>query len=107
MRFEKKAQTSTPAGSPPPPAPPPNGTGSDGQHPRFLCGATEISIYVFGTPDRRRTIFYLAENCRIPIFRIGARLHARPSTIDAWVKEQEEKGWRGINDNGNDGHNKD
>ncbi len=75
----------TPASSPPP-----DSLGDD-----VLHGAAEIAEFLFGDRRLRRKVYHLAETSRLPVFRYGARLNARRSTLLKWIAEQEQRGWRG------------
>jgi hypothetical protein len=55
----------------------------------LLEGADQIAEFLFGDATRRRKIYHLAEKCRLPVFRLGAVLHARRSTLMKWITEQE------------------
>ena len=55
----------------------------------LLEGAAEIAAFLFGDSARRRTIFHLAHSDELPIFRMGATICARRSTILAWRRERE------------------
>lgn len=57
----------------------------------LLHGAASIAAFIFGRSDtkNRRAVYHLAENSRLPVFRLGATVCARRSTITAWVSEQE------------------
>ena len=55
----------------------------------LLRGADEIAGFMFGDPAERRKIYHLAENSRLPVFRLGALLCARKSTLLTWIEEQE------------------
>jgi len=55
----------------------------------ILRGADKIAEFLFGDPGERRKIYYLAEKCRLPVFRFGAVLCARKSTLLEWIAEQE------------------
>lgn len=59
----------------------------------LLEGAAKISKYVFGCSGKkaRRKIYYLAQKCRFPVFRLGSVLCARKSVVLGWIKGQEER----------------
>ena len=59
----------------------------------LLRGADEIADFVFGDARQRRKVYHLAETSRIPIFRLGSMLCARPSVLMAWIASQEGRGW--------------
>ena len=74
-----------------PPPPPTSGKLAED----VLHGAEEIADFLFGDRRLRRKVYYLAESSRLPVFRYGARLNARRSTLLQWIADQEQKGWRG------------
>jgi hypothetical protein len=47
----------------------------------LLMGAAAISMFMFGTPDDRRKVYWMAESGQLPVFRLGAVLCARRSSI--------------------------
>jgi hypothetical protein len=55
----------------------------------LLQGADQIAHFLFGDRARRRRVYHLAENSRLPVFRIGALLCGRKSSLLAWIAEQE------------------
>lgn len=57
-----------------------------------LKGASEIANFLFGTPSRRREVYYLTETSSLPIFKLGAMICARRSTLEAWIASQEQQG---------------
>ncbi len=59
----------------------------------LLRGADEIADFLFGDARQRRKVYHLAETSRIPIFRLGSMLCARPSVLMAWIASQEGRGW--------------
>jgi hypothetical protein len=61
----------------------------------LLQGANQIAHFLFGDPARRRRVYHLAENSRLPVFRIGALLCGRKSSLLAWIAEQERRSIRG------------
>ena len=60
-----------------------------------LHGAAEIAEFLYGDRQQRRKVYHLAETSRLPVFRYGARLKARRSTLLSWIADQERRGWRG------------
>lgn len=54
----------------------------------ILIGPKAIAKYLNLT---ERQVRWLDQNRRIPTFRIGRRIAARVSTIQAWFTEQEQK----------------
>ena len=61
----------------------------------LLQGADQIAHFLFGDRARRRRVYHLAENSRLPVFRIGALLCGRKSSLLAWIAEQEQHSIRG------------
>jgi hypothetical protein len=59
----------------------------------LLRGADEIADFLFGDARQRRKVYHLAETSRIPVFRLGSKLCARPSVLMAWIASQEGRGW--------------
>jgi hypothetical protein len=57
----------------------------------MIEGAAAIAEFIFRSPHPRyrRKIYYLAENSKIPIMRLGSRLCLRPSTYKSWIAGQE------------------
>ena len=55
----------------------------------LLCGAGEIAGFLYGDPGRRRRIYDLAERGLLPVFRLGAVLHARKSVLADYIAQQE------------------
>lgn len=58
----------------------------------ILEGAAEIAAFLFGDGKQRRRIYWLVQNQRLPVFRIGQTICARPSTLRQWISEQEAAG---------------
>jgi len=57
----------------------------------LLRGADEIAEFIFGTRESRRKVYYLAECCRLPVFRLGSTLCARRSVLLNWIAGQENR----------------
>lgn len=55
----------------------------------LLCGAGEIAEFLYGDPGRRRRIYHPAERGGLPVFRLGAVLHARKSVLADYIAQQE------------------
>lgn len=55
----------------------------------ILTGADQIAGFIYGNPKKRRQVYHLAENAKLPVFRMGATICARKSTILHWIAEQE------------------
>ncbi len=60
--------------------------------PDLLRGADQIAEFMFGTPMERRKIYHLADTKKLPVFRLGALLCARKSTLLTWIEAQEQAG---------------
>jgi hypothetical protein len=56
-----------------------------------LVGAAAISGFMFGRPQDRRRVYYLAERKRLPVFHLGAVICARRSVLVSWISNQEAK----------------
>lgn len=55
----------------------------------ILKGAASIAAFLLGSPSRRREIYYLVERRGLPVFRLGAMICARRSTLMDWMARQE------------------
>jgi hypothetical protein len=57
----------------------------------LLYGARAIAAYMLGDDDEsaRRKIYHLANSDALPLFRMGAVICGRRSTLSAWVAQQE------------------
>lgn len=55
----------------------------------LLRGGDEIAEFMFGDPEKRRKVYYLAERKLIPAFRMGDILCARRSTLLEHIRKQE------------------
>lgn len=60
--------------------------------PDVLKGAGAIAEFLFGSRARRREVYYLAEKSCLPVFKLGAMICARRSTLEAWIVRQERQG---------------
>jgi len=58
----------------------------------LLEGADEIRKFLYGDRKTKRSIYYLAEHSRLPVFRLGTKLCARRSVLLAYIAEQELNG---------------
>ncbi|MGJ0505760.1 MAG: DNA-binding protein [Methylocystis sp.] len=54
-----------------------------------LDGADEIAVFLFGDPKKRRRVYHLIERGELPVFRLGAGIHARKSVLLAFIAERE------------------
>jgi hypothetical protein len=57
----------------------------------FLEGAEAIAEFLYKSKEHRRKIYYLAERCRLPIFRLGSVLCARKSVLIQFIEDQENR----------------
>ena len=55
----------------------------------LLRGANEIATFLFGAAKERRKIYHLARTGSLPVFKLGAILCARKSSLMTWIEEQE------------------
>ena len=55
----------------------------------LMRGAEAIAEFMFGDPRRRRQVYHLVHRGELPVFRLGATLCARRSTLIAWIEAQE------------------
>jgi hypothetical protein len=60
----------------------------------LLRGAEEIAGFLYGDRTQRLKVYHLAETSRLPVFRIGSKLHARRSVMMEWIASQERRGWQ-------------
>jgi hypothetical protein len=58
----------------------------------LLVGAEAIARFVFGTPEKRRTIYWLADIGDLPTFRLGSMICARRSTLLKHLADREQQG---------------
>lgn len=59
-----------------------------------IVGAENISVVIYGETEGRREgnirrIYHAISKKELPTFRLGGRVHARKSTILAWIAAQE------------------
>jgi len=57
----------------------------------LLRGAGAIAEFLFGDAGERRKVYHLSETSNLPVFKLGALLCARRSTLLEWVADQERK----------------
>ena len=63
----------------------------------LLEGSYKIAAFMFGDASKanRRKVYYLASDVksgnRLPIFRLGATICARKSTLIQWIAAQENR----------------
>lgn len=72
-------------------APNPNNLSED-----LLIGADAIADFLFGDPNKRRQVYHLAQTNQLPIFKLGASLCARRSTLLSCIQDKEK--WKGAGD---------
>ncbi|WP_245293423.1 helix-turn-helix domain-containing protein [Methylobacterium sp. CCH5-D2] len=59
-----------------------------------IVGAENIAVVIYGETEGRREgnvrrIYHAISKKELPTFRLGGRVHARRSTILAWIERQE------------------
>lgn len=54
----------------------------------LLRGADQIAAYV---GFEKRKVYHLADRGHLPLFRMGAIICARKSTLNTWIADQERK----------------
>jgi hypothetical protein len=54
---------------------------STGPQPDLLVGASAIAMFLFGSKQKRRAIYRLVEERKLPVFALGGTLYARRSTL--------------------------
>jgi hypothetical protein len=57
----------------------------------ILEGAQEIATFVWGNETPARKAYRAIGPRGLPVFHIGNRIHARKSTLIAWIQAQEPK----------------
>jgi hypothetical protein len=62
--------------------------------PTILHGANAIATFLFGDdPGGRRKVYHLVSEVpatdRLPVFRLGGVICARPNTLLSWITERE------------------
>lgn len=62
------------------------------RQPDVMKGAAAIAAFLFGESGRRREVYYLVERASLPVFKLGAMICARRSTLEGWIKGQEQRG---------------
>ncbi|CAA7620413.1 conserved hypothetical protein [Candidatus Terasakiella magnetica] len=55
----------------------------------ILEGADQIASFIYGSPKKRSKVYHLADKAKLPVFRMGAIICARKSTILQWIADQE------------------
>ncbi len=60
-------------------------------HNDLLKGASEISLFLFGTTEKRRSVYNLVETSTLPHFKLGGQVCARKSRLLAWIIDQERR----------------
>jgi hypothetical protein len=56
-----------------------------------LEGASAIAEFLFGSRDKTRKVYHLVQKSKIPIYRLGALLHARKSVLMEFIAAQERR----------------
>ena len=60
----------------------------------ILEGAGEIAAYLYGDREKRRKVYHAVANGGLPVFKIGAVICARKSTLVWWIADQERRAAR-------------
>jgi hypothetical protein len=60
----------------------------------LIVRAESLSVWLFGTPNKARSIFHLVETSRLPTFRIGSQIAARKSILRAFFWSQERRAFQ-------------
>jgi hypothetical protein len=58
----------------------------------LLVGAEAIAQFVFGTPEKKRKIYWLTDIGDLPTFRLGNMICARRSTLLKHLANREAQG---------------
>lgn len=61
----------------------------------LLEGADSIATFMFGSPNKRKKVYHLVENGRLPVFRLGSTLCARKTVLMDWIAAQESRAVKG------------
>jgi hypothetical protein len=79
----------------------PNKKRSEDADERMIEGAAAIAEFIYRSREPRylRKIYYLVQNSKIPIMRMGSRLCMRPSTYKSWIEDQEARSVKNANPN--------
>lgn len=57
----------------------------------ILVGAAAIADYIFGDAKERRKVYHAVAKSRLPVFRIGSVICARPARLDTFIVDQENR----------------
>lgn len=60
-----------------------------------LRGADAVAAFLFGETGQRRSVYRLAAQNKLPLFRIGRSLCARRSVLITWMAAQEKSPSKG------------
>lgn len=55
----------------------------------LLQGAAEIAQFLFNDAKKRRKVYHLVENSKLPVFWLGKTICGRKSTLRGFIAEQE------------------
>jgi hypothetical protein len=62
--------------------------------PDLLEGARDLSIFLYGTPDKTRSVYHIVEtSTSLPTFPMGSKIGARKSTIRSTFWSKERRAW--------------
>ncbi|MGE3875949.1 MAG: hypothetical protein AB7F74_23590 [Parvibaculaceae bacterium] len=57
----------------------------------LIEGATAIAEFIWGRGAQAKRVYRIVETGRLPVSRIGGRLHARRSVLREWIAGQERR----------------
>lgn len=60
----------------------------------LLVGVAAITRFIWGPDANPRKGYRAIDPNRMPVFKIGSRLHARKSRLMRWIAEQEDRSAR-------------
>jgi len=55
----------------------------------LLEGADQIAEFMLGDPSKRLKVYHLAEQSKLPLFKIGSTVCGRLTTLLQWIEDQE------------------
>jgi len=87
----------------------PNEKRSEDADEPMIEGAAAIAEFIYHSraPRYLRKVYYLAENSKLPIMRLGSRLCMRPSTYKRWIENQEARSVKNAKSNAHASERKD
>ena len=55
----------------------------------LLFGAAEIAEFLYGDKSKRRQVYHLAQSAALPVFKLGATLCAKKSSVRHYIEALE------------------